>query len=94
MALCIEATGAAERVLDSPRPVCLLKAFGDSSVDLEIRFWVRDPQNGVSNVKSEILLDLWDRFVTAGIEIPLPQRDLHLRSVDAKVGWPVPEGAN
>ena len=90
MALCVDATGAAERVLDTPKPVCLLKGFGDSSVDLEIRFWVRDPENGVSNVKSTILLDLWDRFGENGIEIPFPQRDLHLRSVDPGIAWPAP----
>lgn len=81
MEQCLEAAAAPERVLSEPKPVCLLKGFGDSSVDLEIRFWIRDPQNGISNVKSEILLDVWDRFHKLGIEIPFPQRDLHLRSV-------------
>ena len=47
--------------------ICLLKGFGDSSVDLEVRFWVVDPQNGLSNVKSEILLEIWDRFRDSGI---------------------------
>ena len=57
-----------------------MKGFGDSSLDLEIRIWIQDPQNGVSNVKSQVLLGVWDRFHEHGIEIPFPQRDIHLRS--------------
>jgi small-conductance mechanosensitive channel len=37
--------------------------------------------NGCSNVKSEVLLGIWDKFHEHGIEIPYPQRDLHLRSI-------------
>ncbi|HUT48890.1 MAG TPA: mechanosensitive ion channel domain-containing protein [Alphaproteobacteria bacterium] len=69
-----------ERILAAPPPRCLLKGFGDSAVDLELRAWIRDPQNGVSNVKSELLLAIWDGLKEAGIEIPFPQRDLHIRS--------------
>ena len=80
MALIIEAAASVERVLDQPAPVCLVTGFGDSSVDLEARLWIKDPRNGVSNVKSEILLQVWDRFQSEGIEIPFPQRDLHLKT--------------
>ncbi|MCZ6453141.1 MAG: mechanosensitive ion channel [Alphaproteobacteria bacterium] len=83
--MCVEAAAANPRVLASPNPICLLKGFGDSSVDLEVRFWVVDPQNGLSNVKSDILLDIWDRFHENGIQIPFPQRDLHLKSVAPEV---------
>jgi small-conductance mechanosensitive channel len=55
-----------------------LKGFGDSSVDIEMRVWIRDPRNGVSNIKSALLLRVWDKFHENGIEIPFPQRDLHL----------------
>jgi small-conductance mechanosensitive channel len=79
--LCIESAMESPRVVNSPSPVCLLRGFGDSSVDLEIRYWVRDPQNGLSNLKSQILLGVWDRFHEEGIQIPFPQRDLHLKSV-------------
>lgn len=81
MSLCVEAAKSVSRVLDTPEPVCLLKGFGDSSVDLEIRAWINDPRNGVSNVKSELLLGVWDRLAEAGIGIPYPQRDLHLVDV-------------
>ncbi|MDH3671356.1 MAG: mechanosensitive ion channel [Gammaproteobacteria bacterium] len=80
MTLCLEAAAETERVLKEPKTACLLKGFGDSSVDIEIRFWINDPQKGISNVKSAVLLRVWHKFHQHGIEIPYPQRDLHLRS--------------
>ena len=80
MKLCREAARSTERVLTDPAPRCLLIGFGDSSVDLELRFWIEDAQNGVRNVTSEVLLRVWDTFHEHGIEIPYPQRDLHIRS--------------
>ena len=59
---------------------CYAPDVGDSSVDLEIRFWIRDPMNGRANVTSDLSLGIWDRFAEHGIEIPYPQRDLHLRT--------------
>jgi small-conductance mechanosensitive channel len=81
--LVVDAAREVGRVLPAPEPNCLLKNFGASSVDLELRFWINDPHNGLSNVKSEILLGVWDRFREGGIELPFAQRDLHLRSAAA-----------
>jgi small-conductance mechanosensitive channel len=58
------------RILKQPAPNVLLKGFGDSSVEIEMRVWIRDPRNGVSNIKSAILLRVWDKFHEHGIEIP------------------------
>ena len=80
MQLCIDAAGEVARVIEKPPPNCLLAGFGDSSVDLEINFWITDPLNGLSNVKSQVLLNVWDKFHENGIEIPYPQRDLHIKS--------------
>ncbi|MEM8788291.1 MAG: mechanosensitive ion channel domain-containing protein [Pseudomonadota bacterium] len=80
--LCLEAAATVDRVLKTPKPICLLVGFGDNSVDFELRFWIRDPENGVTNVKSAVLLEVWRRFKDADIEIPFPQRDLHLRSAE------------
>jgi small-conductance mechanosensitive channel len=80
MRLCLDAARAAPRVLAQPEPACLLTGFGDSSVELELCFWIDDPQAGTSNVRSAVLLGVWDRFHEHGIEIPLPQRDLHIRT--------------
>ena len=78
--LAVEATKRVKRVLDYPAPICNLMGFGDSSVDLELRFWISDPVNGISNVKSQVLLNVWDTLKEHNIEIPFPQRDLHIRS--------------
>lgn len=78
--ICIDAAAESERVLTDPEPKCLLIEFGDSSVNLQLRFWISDAHNGVQNITSEILLRIWDKFKEAGVEIPYPQRDLHLRS--------------
>ena len=80
IALCLESANLVERVLKEPAPVCLLKGFGDSSINLELRFWIQDPMNGRSNVTSEVLLHVWDRFRAHGIDIPFPQRDLHIKT--------------
>ncbi|PXA03222.1 mechanosensitive ion channel protein [Coraliomargarita sinensis] len=76
----LEAARSIDRILKEPAPACLLTGFGDSSVDLELRIWIADPANGVANVKSAALLAVWDAFKANGIEIPFPQRDLHIRS--------------
>jgi small-conductance mechanosensitive channel len=81
MDLMLEAAAAADRILTDPEPVCLLMDFGDNSVNFQLRVWIRDPQNGVSNVKSEILLGVWERFKQHGIDLPFPQRVLHHQSV-------------
>lgn len=78
--LCKEAASETERILSDPAPNCLVKGFGDSSVDLEMRVWINDPMNGRANVISELLTRIWDKFHANDIEIPYPQRDLHLRS--------------
>lgn len=56
------------------------KGFGDSSVDLEMRVWIHDPENGVSNIKSAVLLRVWDKFHQNGVGIPFPQRDVHIHT--------------
>ena len=62
MALCVEAAADEDRILEHPLPKCRLKGFGDNSVDLEIRAWISDPQHGITNIKSLILLNLWHKF--------------------------------
>jgi small-conductance mechanosensitive channel len=83
IALCFEAAAEEPRVLKEPKTNVLVKGFGDSSVDIEMRIWIHDPQNGVSNIKSAVMLRVWDKFREHGIGIPYPQRDLHIRSTEA-----------
>ncbi|WP_252260220.1 mechanosensitive ion channel family protein [Erythrobacter aurantius] len=68
------------RVLPFPKPRVNLMGFGDNSVDFEIRFWIQDPEEGLANIRSDVYMRMWQLFKENGIEIPYPQRDLHLRS--------------
>jgi small-conductance mechanosensitive channel len=77
-ALALAAVAALPRVLNEPAPVCHLVKFGDSSLDFSLWFWIGDPIKGVGNVRSEVLLALWDAFKREGIEIPYPVRDMRL----------------
>jgi small-conductance mechanosensitive channel len=85
LALLLDAAHETERVLSDRAPNALVMGFGDSSIDLELRFWIGDPQNGISNVRSEVYLRMWDKFRENGVVIPFPQRDVHIRTgSDAK----------
>ena len=83
--VCKKAAVGIPRVLAEPAPNCLLKEFGDSSINLQIRFWIDDAPQGVSNVRSEVLIAVWKAFHEHGIEIPFPQRDIHIKSDFARV---------
>ncbi len=77
--LMIEAAKSCPRVLVTPPPTVWLDAYGDSSVNFVVHCWITDPEEGVGNVRSEVLKKLWDLFQENGVEIPFPQRDLNLR---------------
>lgn len=62
------------RISKQPDPVCHIVEFGDSSVNFVLRFWINDPENGVTNIKGEVLLALWDAFKAENIGIPYPHR--------------------
>ena len=81
MQLCLDSASTVTRVLKDPEPRCQLMAFGNSSVDLELRIWIKDPANGRANVISEVLLSVWDKFHEHDIRIPFPQQDLHINTV-------------
>jgi small-conductance mechanosensitive channel len=83
--LMVEAAKVCPRVLEDPAPVCRLMEFGDSGITLELRVWINDPENGVSNVRTDIYLAVWKAFQQEGITIPFPQRDLHIKSTNVKL---------
>ncbi len=78
--LMIEAATASPRALKTPKPTVWLTDFGDSSVNHEILVWITDPEAGVGNVRSDVLNRLWNSFKDHDIEIPFPQRDIHIRT--------------
>ncbi len=77
--LAVAAAGQPSRVLKKPPPACHVTAFGDSAVDLVLRVWIEDPSNGVTNVKGEVFLALYESLAANGIQIPFPQRDIRVR---------------
>jgi small-conductance mechanosensitive channel len=80
MALMVEVADRFPRVLKNPPPAARLVRFGDSAVELELRAWIKDPQRGVVNIKSDLQLGIWDAFHENDIAFPFPQRDLHLKT--------------
>ena len=79
-----EAAARHARVLKDPPPAGRVMGFGSDGIDLELRFWITDPEDGTNNVRSDLHLAIWDLFQESGVTIPFPQRDLHLRD-----GWSI-----
>lgn len=74
--LAVEAAASVGRVLAFKPPVCHIVGFGDSSVDYILRFWIRDPTGGLTNIRGNVYLALWDAFKENEISIPFPQREV------------------
>jgi small-conductance mechanosensitive channel len=95
-AVAIEAAGTVKRVVDTQKPVCWLTAFGESSLEFLLRFWIRDPQNGLTNVRGAVLLAVWDAFRENNIRIPYPHREVIMKTPVEIAGpraGPAPAGA-
>ena len=80
------------QVLDDPTPQALFMEHGDSSLNFLLRFWTPNFDNWWV-IKSDVTVAVNHALKEAGIEIPFPQRDLHLRSVDPSIGLPGPAAA-
>lgn len=78
-----EVASESPRVLKDPQPMVLFLNFGESSLDFQLRVWISD-FNDRRIIQSELIQEIDRRFRAEGVEIPFPQRDLHLRSVDGR----------
>ncbi|HEX9207238.1 MAG TPA: mechanosensitive ion channel domain-containing protein [Steroidobacteraceae bacterium] len=78
MRLLLEATHGHPRILREPTPVARLMGFGDSGIELELRFWIPDPQAGVNNVRSDVNRRIWKLFKEHGVTIPVAQREIRV----------------
>jgi len=76
--LAIAAASSVDRVLSHRAPVCHVVGFGDSSVDYILRFWIKDPTGGLTNIRGNVYLALWDTFKENDISIPFPQREVRM----------------
>jgi len=80
--LAIAAAQSVDRVLTTRPTVCHIVGFGDSSVDYILRFWISDPTGGLTNIRGNVFLALWDSFAANGISIPFPQREIKVHKND------------
>ncbi len=78
MAVLVEAAAAHPRVLQERPPRAYLTGFADSGINLEVGFWIEDPEEGSGALRSDINLEIWKRFKAEGIEIPFPQREVRM----------------
>ncbi|MFT6332094.1 MAG: small-conductance mechanosensitive channel [Lentimonas sp.] len=80
--LILEAANSNDRVTkeDGHKPSCYLREYGDSSINFLLVFWVEDVTAGRWGVQSDLMFSIWRSFKKHNIEIPFPQRDIHIRS--------------
>jgi small-conductance mechanosensitive channel len=78
MRLMNAAAQAQARVLADPAPQVFLAAFAESGINLDLGFWIADPQEGTGGVRSAINMAIWRSFAENHIEIPFPQREVRL----------------
>ncbi len=83
MKLLLQATDGHPRILREPTPVARLMGFGDTGIELELRFWIPDPQEGVNNVRSDVNRQIWKLFKEHGVTIPVAQREIRVEMAPA-----------
>jgi len=71
------------RVLSEPAPVSRLMHFSDSGIELELRFWISDPQEGVNNVRSDVNRTIWRLFKEHNLTMPVAQREIIVHNAPA-----------
>jgi len=82
--LALEPLEEISRISKRKKPVCWMTEFGDSSLNFLLRFWISDPQNGLTNIRGTVLIALWDQFDTNGVDIPFPHREVILKRPSAE----------
>jgi small-conductance mechanosensitive channel len=78
----IDAAANHPRILKDPGPVSRLMSFENFGMRVEVRFWIRDPMNGVNNVRSDVNREIWRLFKKHGITIPVQQHDVRMVNSD------------
>jgi small-conductance mechanosensitive channel len=76
--LAIAIASAAPRAIKSRTPNCILTEFAEAGMKFSLTFWIADP-DGMDNVKSDVMLSLWDTFKREGIRVPYPVREIRVR---------------
>ncbi|MCE3285884.1 MAG: hypothetical protein K0R70_2140 [Steroidobacteraceae bacterium] len=89
MKLLLDATVDHPRIIREPAPVARLMGFGDHGIELELRFWIPDPQEGVNNVRSDVNRMIWKLFREHGLTIPVAQREIRVEMGTSEVPAPI-----
>jgi small-conductance mechanosensitive channel len=76
--LAIEIAATAKRAIKGKPPNCILVEFAEAGMKFSLTFWIADP-DGMDNVKSDVMLSLWDAFKREGIRVPYPVREIRIR---------------
>ncbi|QDQ27354.1 mechanosensitive ion channel [Chitinimonas arctica] len=84
--LLLAAAAEEERILKDPAPAFFLKQFGDKGIELELAFWIGDPDQGTGSLRSTLNMQIWRAFSQHGIEIPNPRQEIHLHYDKAESG--------
>jgi small-conductance mechanosensitive channel len=77
--LAVEVATATPRVIRLKPPACLLAEFAEAGMKFSLTFWISDPEAGMDNVKSDVMLSLWEAFKREGVRVPYPVRDIRIR---------------
>jgi small-conductance mechanosensitive channel len=80
MQLMCEAAVNHPRVMRDPAPEVQVSGFGENGIDLQLVFWIPDPEEGSAGLKSELYLAIWRTFQQHAIAVPYPQRDVRIVS--------------
>ncbi len=75
--LLLEVASETPRILQRPATRAFVTGFGESSINFEIRFWIKDPEEGLGSIRSDLYMGIWKKFKQNNIEIPYPQRVIH-----------------
>jgi small-conductance mechanosensitive channel len=76
--LAVDVAAAAPRAIKGKPPSCILVEFTEAGMKFSLTFWISDP-DGMDNVKSDVMLSLWDVFKHEGIRVPYPVREIRIR---------------
>ena len=89
--LLLQAAAAHPEVLDEPKPDVIFTDYGDNSINFALRVWTSDRAHTPLVLKSDLYFAIFKLFGEHGIELPFPQRDLHIRSSDIAIPFAGPE---
>ncbi len=73
-----EAANSHTRVLESPSVEVQVVGFGENGIDLNLAFWITDPEEGYANLQSDLYLEIWRQFKQHAVIVPYPQREVRM----------------